>query len=501
MRTVATADQLRAAEETVFAEHPGADLMSVAANAVVSVARVIAPNGPVIVAVGPGNNGGDGLFAAASLAVDREVLIWLAMGSAHEAGLAAANDAGCREVDAAEATESLTDAALVIDAVLGIGGRAGLPDDLATFADAAEALGVPVLAVDLPSGLDADSGSPHTSFRADCTVTFAAPKPCHVIGEASERCGDLVVVDIGVPVADTGVFVAEESDVARWWPVPGPDSHKYTRGVVGLDTGSSHYPGAALLSCAGALHTGPGMVRYLGGAPQELVLPRFPSIVMADGRVQVMVLGSGWGDLDDASERLAGAIERGVPLVLDADALRLLPTNLPENSLLTPHAGELAGMLGIERDDVDADPLGKAREAASRFGVTVLLKGGTQYVATPEGTVTIAVRGPAWTGQAGSGDTLAAAGCRAERGTGRNPGCEPAGHHGQPAPGTPTAGRTGLVLPGHDRRPGRRHPGALTKNYGQIPISRQRRRSKSRSGSTFPSDRSGTMRCTPLPVP
>ncbi|RMB58354.1 NAD(P)H-hydrate epimerase [Tessaracoccus antarcticus] len=409
MRTVATASHLRAAEEKVFSEQPGVDLMSRAADAIVSVARVIAPSGPVVVAVGPGNNGGDGLYAAAALAGDRDVLVWLAMGTGHEAGLHAADEAGCRQVDAAEATESLTDASLVIDAVLGIGGRAGLPEHLAMFVDAVDALGVPVLAVDLPSGLDTDSGAAHPSFRADCTVTFAAPKPCHVVGEASERCGDLVVVDIGVPVPDTGVFVAEESDVARWWPVPGPDSHKYTRGVVGLDTGSSHYPGAALLGCAGALHAGPGMVRYLGGAPQGLVVSRFPSVVMADGRVQAMVLGSGWGDLEDAAERLAGALSRGVPLVLDADALSLLPADLPPGSLLTPHAGELARMLGVQRHEVDADPMGKAREAASRFGATVLLKGGTQYVATPSGTVTIAVRGPAWTGQAGSGDTLAGA--------------------------------------------------------------------------------------------
>lgn len=422
MRTVATAAQLRAAEERVFAEQPGVDLMGRAADAIVSVARVIVPSGPVVVVVGPGNNGGDGLFAAAALAADREVLLWLALGSAHEAGLAAAFEAGCREVDAVETVESLPDAALVIDALVGIGGRAGLPETVATFAAAAETLGVPVLSVDLPSGLDADTGVAHPSFHADCTVTFAAPKHCHVVGEAAERCGDLVVADIGVPVGDTGVSVAEESDVARWWPVPGPRSHKYTRGVVGLDTGSAEYPGAALLSCAGALHAGPGMVRYLGGAPQDLVLPRFPSVVLGDGRVQALVLGSGWGDLDDSSDRIVAAIARDVPLVLDADALRLLPIALPDGSLLTPHAGELARMLDLERADVDADPMGSARRAAAKFGATVLLKGGTQYVATPTGAVTIAVRGPAWTGQAGSGDilagvcgTLLAAGLGAER--------------------------------------------------------------------------------------
>ncbi len=409
MRPVATIAQLRAAEERAFAEQPGIDLMGTAADAIVSVARVLAPSGPVVVAIGPGNNGGDGLYAAATLAGDREVLTWLAMGTAHEDGVIAAREAGCREVDALEATESLGDAALVIDAVLGLGSRPGLPDAVATFADAAEALGVPVLAVDLPSGLDADSGDVHTSFRADCTVTFAAPKPCHVIGEAAQLCGDVVVADIGVSLADVGMWTAEESDIARWWPVPGPNSHKYTRGVVGLDTGSADYPGAALLGCAGALHTGPGMVRYVGGAPQELVVSRFPSIVTADGRVQAMVLGSGWGDLEDAEARLGRAIERAVPLVVDADALSHLPMALPEGSLLTPHAGELARLLDVERDEVAADPIGSAKRAAARCGATVLLKGGTQYVATPSGDVTIAVRGPAWTGQAGSGDTLAGA--------------------------------------------------------------------------------------------
>ncbi|MGO1487323.1 MAG: bifunctional ADP-dependent NAD(P)H-hydrate dehydratase/NAD(P)H-hydrate epimerase [Arachnia sp.] len=422
MRPVASIAQLRAAEEGVFAEQPGIDLMSTAADAIVSVARVLAPSGPVVVAVGPGNNGGDGLYAAATLAADREVLIWLAMGGAHEEGVARAHDAGCRQVDAVEAIESLGDAALVIDAVLGIGGRAGLPDELAIFADAATTLGVAVLAVDLPSGLDADSGMAHTSFIADCTVTFAAPKPCHVMGAASQLCGDIVVADIGVVVGDTGIEVAEESDIARWWPVPGPASHKYTRGVVGMDVGSRSYPGAALLGCAGALLAGPGMVRYLGDAPESLILTRFPSVVMAGGRVQAMVLGSGWGDLDDARQRMSRAIDRGVPLVVDADALALLPMPLPEGSLLTPHAGELARLLNVGRDEVESDPMGSAKHAAARFSATVLLKGATQFVATPLGNVSIAVRGPAWTGQAGAGDVLAgvcgtllAAGLGAER--------------------------------------------------------------------------------------
>lgn len=197
-------------------------------------------------------------------------------------------------------------------------------------------------------------------------------------------------------------------EVERLWPVPRVDSDKYSRGVVGLDTGSVQYPGAALLGCAGALHAGAGMVRYVGPALPELVLARFPSVVTADGRVQAMVLGSGWGETA-SPERLVAALERDVPLVLDADALTLLPVELPEQCLLTPHAGELAKLLDRERAAVQADPVGHVRRAAETFGATVLLKGATQYVGTPDGAVTTAVPGPSWTAQAGSGDVLAGA--------------------------------------------------------------------------------------------
>ena len=121
-------------------------------------------------------------------------------------------------------------------------------------------------------------------------------------------------------------------DLAAWWPVPGADSHKYTRGVVGIDTGSEDYPGAALLSIAGALGAGPGMARYLGTAPRDLILGRFPSVVLVPGQVQALVVGSGWGQRPDAEARLSGAVSRGVPLLVDADALQLLPAHLPPES-------------------------------------------------------------------------------------------------------------------------------------------------------------------------
>lgn len=111
------------------------------------------------------------------------------------------------------------------------------------------------------------------------------------------------------------------AEVAAWWPVPGAQSHKYTRGVVGIDAGSASYPGAGLLAVAGALGAGPGMVRYLGQVPSTVIVHRYPSVVAAPGQVQAMVLGSGWGELPDAKERLQRAVALQVPLVIDADAL------------------------------------------------------------------------------------------------------------------------------------------------------------------------------------
>ncbi|MFD0867444.1 bifunctional ADP-dependent NAD(P)H-hydrate dehydratase/NAD(P)H-hydrate epimerase, partial [Tessaracoccus lubricantis] len=299
---------------------------------------------------------------------------------------------------------------LVIDAVTGLGSRPELPTTTATFAEACEASAVPVLSVDLPSGLDADSGQVHDSFRAQHTVTFAALKACHVQEPAASRCGQVHVVDIGVPVPqDEGQAVrqADEADVARWWPRPDATSDKYSRGVVMLDTGSEHYQGAALLTVAGALNAGAGMVRYTGRVHSGLVLSRFPSVVVGEGRAQAMVLGSGWVDTDGAEGRVANARLHGLPAVVDANALYALPQGRLDGWLLTPHAGELSRMLGCSRSHVQTEPVSCAREVARTTGAAVLLKGATQYVAEPSGRVTIAVPGPNWTAQAGSGDVLA----------------------------------------------------------------------------------------------
>ncbi len=435
MQQVCSVARIRAAEQAWFDAHPDGDLMGRAATAVAEeAARMLSPIGwyayepaevaeptvpRVLVVAGPGNNAGDALFAAAELprlVGDVEILVWVVAKQTHAGGLAAARDAGARHVDADLAATLAGHVDLVIDGLSGIGGRPGLSGPVAAVAEAARAAGTPVLAVDIPSGLVADSHEAHPSFHASVTVTFIARKLAHVAEPAASECGKVVCVDIGVRAAPEHLWLATGADLDGWYPWPGPTSDKYSRGVVGVDTGSADYPGAAVLGVSGALHAGAGMVRYVGPA-RDAVLTAFPSVVApvdaADpGRVQAWVCGSGWPDADP--DRFARR-PASVPVVVDAGALLNLgratdappSAELAPGSLLTPHAGELARLLGVERAEVTADPVGHVRRAARLTGTCVLLKGATQYCAAPDGSVLIVESGPAWTATAGSGDVLA----------------------------------------------------------------------------------------------
>lgn len=420
MRPLAGADQVRAAEQAWFDAHPEQPglLMERAAHAVAKGAAEMltgAVAGPVLVVAGRGNNAGDALFAAAELAAahpGREVLVWVPLEQTHREGLRAVLGAGARVVTRAEAQAAVGEAALVVDGLFGIGGRPGLPPAVAEFATACRERAVPLLAVDLPSGLDADSGSTDCDhLPATRTVTFVALKAVHVLQPAASACGVVALVDIDVEVGSPQGWCWEPPDVAAILRWPDSGSDKYSRGVVGLDTGSTRYPGAGVLSALGAQHAGAGMLRC--AAPQavaERVLDRLPSVVTAEGRVQAWVVGSGWGDDPSSADRFTRRVGDGVPLVVDADALTHLDPDrrpLPNGSVLTPHAGELARLLGVERREVEADPMGHARRAARHHNAVVLLKGATQLVVPPSGPVAIAVGGPAWTAQAGSGDVLA----------------------------------------------------------------------------------------------
>ena len=412
MDSVFTVAQIRRAEEATGDLLASGELMQRAASGLASVVLDELGDRPrgrrVLLAVGSGNNGGDALWAGVRL-LRRGVRVdaWRTADAVHEEGWAAFVAAGGREVDAMSALEALVDADLVVDGVLGIGGRGGLRGAAAVFAQACADTQTPVIAVDLPSGLEGDSCVALPSFAADVTVTFGGRKACQVLQPAASRCGRVVVVDIGLDLGEPELWTWSAADVAAHYPWPGPDSDKYARGVVGVDTGSATYPGAAVLATMGAVYGGTGMVRYLGAA-RDAVVAALPNVVTAAGRVQAWLVGSGWGSRPDASAIVARCLGEGLPTVVDADALFALgDATLGGHVLLTPHAGELARLLSVERSAVEADPAGHARRAASETGAVVLLKGASQYVAEPPGRVTLAVGGPAWTAQAGSGDTLA----------------------------------------------------------------------------------------------
>jgi len=202
--------------------------------------------------------------------------------------------------------------------------------------------------------------------------------------------------------------VFNSADVARVWPSPDDHVDKYGRGVVGIDTGSKRYPGAGVLSVLGALNSGAGFIRFVG--PKMVcrtLLAVAPSVTHGTGRVDVWLAGSGWDETEANEARLVKLLGDDVPMVLDAGAFWVMPEKLPAGSLLTPHAGELARLLGVTREQVENDPVELALEAARRWDACVIIKGHEQYVVSPSGKVLQAVVGPVWTAQAGSGDVMA----------------------------------------------------------------------------------------------
>ncbi|GAB4063443.1 bifunctional ADP-dependent NAD(P)H-hydrate dehydratase/NAD(P)H-hydrate epimerase [Angustibacter speluncae] len=421
---------VRAAEERAMAALPdGALMQRAAAGLAAELVRELCEHAGgvygrrVVLLVGPGSNGGDALWAGARL-VRRGVQVTavLTSESVHAQGLAALRTAGGRVVDVAAPLDDVADAVgradVVVDGLLGIGGRPGLRGRAAELADVLD--GSRVVAVDLPSGVAPDTGAtsgPHVV--ADVTVTFGAVKPATVLPPGEAASGELRVVDIGLDVlGDIVVKRMEPDDVAHLWPHARSDDDKYSRGVVGVVAGGATYTGAAVLATGAAVRSGAGMVRYLGpGAATDLVRARWPEVVPGPGRVQAWVLGPGV-DPDDAgqAEHVRAAVAGEEPCLVDAGALGLLPDLLRDDAvraplLLTPHAGELARLLtdlghDTDRAAVEDDPLAHARRAAERTGATVLLKGAVTLVVPPDGPVLSQADGPAWLATAGSGDVL-----------------------------------------------------------------------------------------------
>src|SRR5207237_10475093 len=264
------------------------------------------------------------------------------------------------------------------------------------------------------------------AVRADVTVTFGAIKPGLLIDPGAGHAGTVELVDIGVGPYRTGGPAArapQRDDIRELLPRPGADSDKYRRGVLGLLAGSDRFTGAVLLSAGGAVHGGAGMVRVVTAqAAAVLVRQEWPETVVtvhpdegdwdllgSVGRVQAWVAGPGMGTGPDAVARLTAILRTDLPVLVDADGLTILSQHqdlLPRHegdeglapTLITPHAGELARLLGTDPASVEARRLEHARRAATQLGVTVLLKGSTTVIASPEdpGPVLVNPTGTPW---------------------------------------------------------------------------------------------------------
>ncbi|MFD5740769.1 NAD(P)H-hydrate dehydratase [Streptomyces massasporeus] len=424
MRTAYSVETVRNAERELMARLPEGALMQRAAAGLAAacadlLGRVYGSR--VVLLVGSGDNGGDALYAGARLARRGAgvTAVLLAPERAHAAGLAALRRAGGRVAGAGDGEALVEGADLVVDGIVGIGGKGGLRPDAVPLAAAAGRSRGAVVAVDLPSGVDADTGEVHGhAVRADLTVTFGTHKPGLLIDPAREYAGSVRLVDIGLELpVEPELEALQHEDVARLLPVPGAESDKYRRGVVGIAAGSARYPGAAVLAVSGALRGGAGAVRYVGPAG-DAVIARFPETLVSHqgpkhaGRVQAWVVGPGAGD--DAAT-VAEVLAADVPVLIDADGLRLADAEVVRGrrapTLMTPHAGEAAALLGVERGEVEGGRLTAVRELARRYGATVLLKGSTTLVAdSGGGAVRVNPTGTGWLATAGSGDVLSGLG-------------------------------------------------------------------------------------------
>ena len=431
---------------------PDGALMARAAAGLASVCASLLARYPghvygtrVVVLAGSGDNGGDALYAGALLARRGVAVTAIAAGpQAHPGGIAALRAAGGRVCWRFRVLVTLPEAAhadlmnradLIIDGLLGIGGRGGLREPfagLARQAARARQAGATVVAVDLPSGIDADTGAVDgPAVRADVTVTFGAIKPGLLIDPGAGHAGAVELVDIGLgPYLKDGpsARAPQRDDIGELLPRPGAESDKYRRGVLGLLAGSDRFTGAVLLATGGAVHGGAGMVRVVTAnvaaalvrqAWPEAVVTAYPDegdwdLLGSVGRVQAWVAGPGMGTSQDAVARLAAVLGTDLPVLVDADGLTilsqvkgLLPRSAP--TLITPHAGELARLLGTDATSVEARRLEHARRAAGELGVTVLLKGSTTVIAPPGAAtepVLVNPTGTPWLATAGSGDVL-----------------------------------------------------------------------------------------------
>ncbi|MDO5077080.1 bifunctional ADP-dependent NAD(P)H-hydrate dehydratase/NAD(P)H-hydrate epimerase [Corynebacterium sp.] len=404
MRPLYTVHQVRAAEAPLLASQQRPDeLMRKAAREVARVAKQMLDDhyGRVLILAGSGGNGGDALYAATELkAISLEAI--LMGGRVHQPALAAFEAAGGVVVE-----KPLGEYALVIDGITGIGGTGALRDWAAGIVAEIDA---PVLAVDVPSGVDADTGATHGAHvRARRTITFSGLRYAHAFASA---CGEVTVADIGLQFEPADAFLWHAlNDSFPLRLEPGESDDKYTGGVVGICAGSEQYPGAGTLCAMAAVRATPSMVRVIGSScPAPEVVPH-ASIAEA-ARVQAWVYGPGRGERDELAELLS----RPEPLLIDASGLTVLARDnaLREQlinrrfvTVLTPHVGEFVQLVeGFHLPVNLEDWVGAARSLAVHTGATVLLKGRRTVITGSTGPSHVVDLGTSWAATPGSGDAL-----------------------------------------------------------------------------------------------
>lgn len=449
---VVSAEEMRALDRWTIAHRtPGPELMERAGEGAARLLRAVwpRPGGPVVVCCGKGNNGGDGFVLARHLRRARlGVEVWLVGRPDDVRGDAAEMLGRWRgSVTTVESPEQLAPlrerfrhAGVIVDALLGTGLNAPVGGTLAAVIEAINAAGRPVFAIDMPSGLSADTGRPlGVAVRASVTATFGFPKVGQVIYPGPDLCGRLEVVDIGIPpdalaAVPATMRLLEAAEVGRLLPRRPRDAHKGTCGHVLVVAGSRGKLGAALLAATAAARTGAGLTTLataagllpsLEGRVPELMTEPLPdgptgTVALGDGTAldrlvaarDAVVCGPGLGQAPEARDLVAHLLRTVTrPLVLDADGLNAVAgTDLlrqrPGSTIVTPHPGEMARLIGVSTGDVQADRVATARRFAAEQGVVTVLKGARTVIAEPDGRVAIVPTGNPGMASGGMGDVL-----------------------------------------------------------------------------------------------
>jgi hydroxyethylthiazole kinase-like uncharacterized protein yjeF len=399
-RPILTAAAMRAAEE---AHGDLAALMDRAGRAVAEAVARLAGASPILILCGLGNNGGDGYVAATALA-ERGHAVRVAASADPATDLAHAARAAWSGL--VEPLVAATPAPVLVDALFGTGLSRALADDVMTPWRRLAAEARLHIAVDLPSGVATDDGTVLSAPpRADVTLALGALKPAHLLQPAARFAGMVRLLDLGITTEAPVRAIARSA-----LPEPGPDSHKFSRGMVAVIGGAM--PGAGELAALAAMRSGAGYVLHVGpgeGPPHALVRKPWSPDALADPRIGAVVIGPGLGRDDAARAKLDAALATDRPLVIDGDALHLLDLDRLAHrdapAILTPHAGEFAALFGKG----EGSKIDRTQTAAIHARAIVVHKGPDTVIAAPDGRAIVAGDANDWLSTAGSGDVLAGA--------------------------------------------------------------------------------------------